>query len=136
MSRTFAESRALNKERQRFYDAFAVVKGGETIDEFKFRVSGRELVAREIVPFDPAMVGVDFYLAAWFLCHFGRGKERGPRIAPLCFKDTGNPYLYWNDEEFGFHREGWDYGSIRCPLEHIFGLVTGGVWDGERRLDS
>lgn len=135
MTRTFAQSRALNKERQRYYDAFKMLQAANSVEEFRFRLSGRELVARNIVPFDEVTVGVEFYLVGWFLCHFGRGSERGPRIAPLCFKDTGNPYLYWNDKEFGFHREGFDYNIITCHLDHIFGFVKGGVWEGERRLD-
>jgi hypothetical protein len=132
--RTFAQSRALNKERQRFYDAFAVLKRGETIEEFRFRLDGHDLVARRIEPYTDER-REDFYLVATFMCLFGRGTERGPRIAPLCFKDTGNPYLYnsWGlDFGLGADRAAQ---APHCPRKQIFGIVTGGVWDGERRVD-
>ncbi len=133
MSRTYVESRALNKERQRWYDAFKLLREGETIDEFPFRFDDRYLTARQIEPYTEKHRN-DFYLVAWFMCHFGRGSERGPRIAPLCFKDTGDPYLYWDHKVFGFHSE--SCVRIICLLKYVFGIVNGGVWEGNRRIDQ
>ena len=43
-SRTYAESRALNLERQRWYDAFRTLREGGTIEEFAFTVDGHDFV--------------------------------------------------------------------------------------------
>lgn len=124
--RNAQQARKLHLERQRYYDAFKILRSGETIPEFHFKLGGKQLIAKDIRPFVGDEVGSAFYYVAWFLCHFGRGKERGPRICMLDFKDTGNPRPY-SPREAGFgnfmHRD-----RITCPLKHVFGLVWGGIW--------
>lgn len=128
------QARRLHLARQRYYDAFKQLRAGETIAEFPFRSHGKQFIARDIRPYvgDEGPYGSAFYLTAWFMCHFGRGAERGPRICMLCFKDTGDPYLY---SRAGF-KGGIDRpGKITCLREHIFGLIWGGIWREDGTCD-
>jgi hypothetical protein len=124
--RNFQQARKLNLERQRYYDAFKILRAGESIPEFHFTLNGKKLIAKDIRPFVGDETLSAIYYVGWFLCHFGRGSERGPRICMLDFKDTGNPRPYSPSEAgFGnFMRR----DQITCPLKHVFGLVWGGIW--------
>ena len=120
-------ARQLHLARQTYYDAFKRLRAGDTIAAFQFRSDGKQYIAKDIRPYigDEGPYGSLFYLTAWFMCFFGRGRERGPRICMLCFKDTGDPYLY-SRSGFG---GGYQRSKITCPREHIFGLVFGGIWN-------
>lgn len=120
-------ARQLHLARQTYYDAFKKLRADDTIAAFQFRSDGKQYVAKDIRPYvgDGGPYGSLFYLTAWFMCFFGRGRERGPRICMLGFKDTGDPYLC---SGYGFGRL-IQRDKITCPREHIFGLVCGGIWN-------
>lgn len=125
------QARQLRLERQRYYDAFKLLRTGETLVEFPFTAYGERLVAKDVRPFTGAEVGTAFYYVAWFVCFFGRGAEGGPRVCMLDFKGTGNPRPYGN-AGFGNYL---GRGRITCPREHIFGLVWGGIWREDGTCD-
>jgi hypothetical protein len=119
--------------RQRFYEAFKLLRAGETIAEFPFRLDNEDWVALDICPYADCTRGTDFYLVGLFMCFIGRGQEAGPRICQLCFKDTGDPWFYgptsqgFQDNDPGQHRI-----RITCPSKHIYGYVRGGVRKAEK----
>lgn len=117
--------RKLWRSRQALFDAFRRLTAGEVLAELPFTSGGVAFVARDVRPFDPDMVARDFYLAAWCLCQLGRRSQRGPRVALLGWKDTGDPYLLatlTRSDPLATNTT-----RITCPSRYVFGVVFGGV---------
>lgn len=114
--------------RQKYYDAFKRLRAGEIIVEFPFRMSGENWIAKDIHPYTGFECMTEFYLVGWFMCIFGRGRDRGPRICQLDFKDTGDPWFC--DGSGGFHIDDPEKkfrDKITCPQKYIYGYIRGGV---------